>query len=96
MLLTSDEINIFGVAKCIRRQARCGIVYRLATNTRAAFPNVNRGLFASHSGSWPDDNIRVMGMYYTSRAWTDDVRSAGWGKFVFEAYRDVQSTGLFP
>lgn len=50
--------------------------------------------FAAHSASWPDDNFRVLGMYYTSRAWADDVRSAGWGQFVFEAYRDARA--VFP
>jgi hypothetical protein len=87
-----------GVAKYVRTVAKRGAGLSIGSlpNTRAAFPNVNLGLFASHSGSWTDDNIRVLGMYYTSRAWADDVCSAGRGKFVFEAYRDVQSTGLFP
>jgi hypothetical protein len=80
LLLTSDEINIFGVAKYVRTVANRGAGMSIASlsNTRAEFPGVNLGLFAGHSGSWPDDNIRVLGMYYTSRAWTDDVRSAGW------------------
>jgi len=98
VLLTSEELNIFGVAKYVRKVANRGAGLSLASlpNTKAAFPRVNLGLLAGPSGSWPDDNIRVMGMYYTSRAWTDDVRSAGWGDFVFEAYRDVKATGLFP
>jgi hypothetical protein len=34
-------------------------------------------------------------MYYTSRPWTDDTRSAGWGWFVVEAYHDVVACGVF-
>lgn len=65
-------------------------------DTRAEFPGLDLVRYAADSASWPDDNIRVLGIYYTSRAWTDDLRSAGWGHFVFEAYRDARATGLFP
>lgn len=98
LLLTSEEINIFGVAKYVRMVANRGAAVALASlpNTRAAFPGLNPGRYSSHSSAWPDDNVKVLGMYYTSRAWTDDIRSAGWGEFVFEAFRDVRATGLFP
>ena len=97
-LLASEEVNIFGVAKYARAVANRGasISSSALPNTLAEFPGLNLGLYAAHSSAWPDDNVRVLGMYYTSRAWTDDLRSAGWGEFVFEAYRDVRGTGIFP
>jgi hypothetical protein len=98
LLLASEEINIFGVAKYVRVVANRGASMAASAlpNTVAEFPRLNLGLYSAHSSAWPDDNVRVLGMYYTSRAWSDDLRSAGWGEFVFEAYRDAKSTGIFP
>jgi hypothetical protein len=98
LLLTSEELNIFGVAKYVRTIADrgAGLPTARLPRTQAEFPGLALARYAAHSASWPDDNIRVLGMYYTSRAWTDDLRSAGWGEFVFEAYRDARATGLFP
>jgi hypothetical protein len=97
LLLASDEFNIFAVAHYIRIVADDGAGRDIATlpNTQREFPGIDLAAYAGNSSSWSDDNIRVLGMYYTSRAWTDNVISAGWGNFVFEAYQDVCSSGIF-
>ena len=96
-LLASDETNIFAVARYIRIVANAGAGLSIAAlpNTQAAFPGINLPAYAGNSSSWPIDNVGALGMYYTSRAWTDDTRSQGWGWFVQEAYRDVKSAALF-
>lgn len=96
-LLSSDETNIFAVARYIRILANAGLAMSIAAlpNTRAVFPGIDLSAYANHSSTWPKDNIGALGMYYTSRAWTDDVRSSGWGWFVQEAYRDIKSAALF-
>ena len=97
LLLASDEFNIFAVAHYIRIVADNGAGRDIATlpNTQREFPGIDLAAYAGNSSSWSDDNIRVLGMYYTSRAWTDNVGSAGWGNFVFEAYQDVRASGIF-
>lgn len=96
-LLVSDETNILAVARYIRMLANTGAAKSITAlpNTRAAFPGINLGAYANNSSTWPEDNVGVLGMYYTSRAWTDDVGSRGWGWFVQQAYRDVKSAGIF-
>jgi hypothetical protein len=96
LLLTSEEFNIFGVAKYLRRVAdRATGFTRLALpDTAATFPGINFAAFGLSSDRWPDDNIRALGSEYTSRAW-DDVLVPAWGDFVFEAYKDIQASGIF-
>lgn len=96
-LLVSDETNIFAVARYIRIVANMGAAMNISTlpKTQSAFPSINLAAYANNSSTWPEDNIGALGMYYTSRAWTDDLRSLGWGWFVHEAYRDVKSAALF-
>ena len=96
-LLSSDETNIFAVARYIRIVANAGAGMAIAAlpNTRAAFPGIDLAAYANHSSTWPEDNVGALGMYYTSRAWTDNVGSSGWGWFVQQAYRDIKSAALF-
>lgn len=96
-LLASDEVNIAATARYIRIVADKGARKSGAAlpSTRAAFPGIDLAAYANHSSSWPEDNVGALGMYYTSKDWTDDVRSRGWGRFVLEAYRDVKSARLF-
>ncbi|MDB5412494.1 MAG: hypothetical protein JWR10_829 [Rubritepida sp.] len=95
-LLTSDEYNIFGVAKYIRLVADRAVTKSAAVlpKTVAMFPGISFGGYGADSATWPADNIRALGSEYTSRAWDDNL-SPGWGDFVYEAYRDILSSGVF-
>lgn len=97
LLLTSDELNIFGVAKYLRTVANraAGLFPASLPNTTSNYSGLSLARYADHSAAWPDDNIRALGSEYTSTAW-DDQLSAAWGEFVFQAYRDVASSGAFP
>jgi hypothetical protein len=97
VLLVSDEYNIFATARYIRRVADMGAAMLPASlpKTVAAFPSLSLSAYQNNSLSWPEDNVAVIGMYYTSRPWTDDLRSEGWGEFVRQAYRDVIASGVF-
>jgi hypothetical protein len=96
-LLSSDETAILAVARYIRILANGGAALSIAAlpNTRAAFPGIDLAAYANNSSVWPEDNVGALGMYYTSRAWSDDVRSRGWGWFVQQAYHDVKAAALF-
>ena len=96
-LLSSDEVSIAAVARYIRVLADQGARQSIAAlpNTKRVFPGIDLAAYANPSSAWPEDNIGALGMYYTSRAWTDDTRSAGWGWFVQQAYRDVKSARVF-
>lgn len=96
-LLASDEFNIFAAARYIRQVADDGAAISISSlpNTQSTFPNIDMAAYANNSSTWPDDNIRALGSEYTSRAW-DDRLSPGWANFVFEAYRDVIASGVFP
>jgi hypothetical protein len=94
--LASDEFNIFAVARYIRKVANDGSTISITTlpNTNYAFPGINMSDYALNSSAWPDDNIRALASEYTSAPW-DDMVSVGWANFVFEAYMDVISSGVF-
>lgn len=96
LLLTSDELNIFGVAKYVRTVANraAGLAPGALPTTVSTFPGINLARYSAFSGSWPDDNIRALGSEYTSAPW-DDRLSAGWGEFVYQAYRDMRASGIF-
>ena len=96
LLLTSDELNIFGVAKYVRTVANrvAGRTLASLPGTAAAYPGLNLSRYASHSAGWPDDNIRALGSEYTSAPW-DDTLVEAWGEFVFQAYRDMRGSGMF-
>jgi hypothetical protein len=96
-LIASDEFNIAGVAKYVRKLADMGAAKAPADlpNTFAQFPGLDLAAYAGHSSSWPDDNVGALGMYYTSRPWTDNVGSWGWGWFVQQGYGDIRSAGVF-
>jgi hypothetical protein len=95
-LLTSDEFNLFAVARYARKVANDGAKITLATlpSTQATFPGIRMLDYAKNSTNWPRDNIAALGSEYTSKAW-DDKLSPGWGNFVLEAYDDVKGSGVF-
>jgi hypothetical protein len=95
-LLSSDEVNISATARYLRVLID-GAPRTVASlpNTKAEFPGFDPAAYANPPATWPEDNIAVIGMYYTSPAWTDDTGSAGWGDFVREAYHDVKAARLF-
>lgn len=96
-LLASDEVNITAVARYLRILIDEGMRHTTASlaNTKAAFPGFDPPAYANPPATWPADNIAVLGMYYTSKAWADKLRSAGWGRFMLEAFKDVKSAALF-
>lgn len=95
-LLTSDEFNIFAVARYIRYVADAAAKLDISKlpNTQTKFPGIDLKSYTKHSKDWSDDNIKALGSEYTSKAW-DDKLSPGWGSFVFEAYKDVKASGVF-
>lgn len=97
-LLASDEFSIFASAKYIRQVADQAA--RLPPGSQSTitgyFTGMNMAAYARHSRDWPFDNIRAIGMEYTSRPWDNSLRSAGWGDFVSEGYRTLQSGVSFP
>jgi hypothetical protein len=96
LLLTSDEFNIFAVARYMRKVANVGASKNIASlpATQAVFPGINMSAYTGNSRTWPDDNIRALASEYTSRPWDDRV-FVGWANFVFEAYRNVNASGVF-
>lgn len=96
-LLASDEVNITAVARYLRILIDGGMRHTVASlpNTKAAFPSFDPVAYADPPTTWSTDNIAVLGMCYTSKAWTDKLRSAGWGRFMLEAFHDVKSAALF-
>lgn len=94
-MLTSDEFNIFAVARYIRIVADEATKFSLSSlpNTQAKFPGIKLAEYKKHSKDWPADNVRALGSEYTSRAW-DDKLSPGWGDFVYEAYTDIKAAGI--
>lgn len=99
-LLASDEYNIFAVAKYIRTGADAGAQLQPSNinETLQHFPGVDLQAYQENSGQWPDDNIRALASEYTTPAWDNGefADSPGWGYFVYEAYLDVQNSGVFP
>lgn len=99
-LLASDEYNIFAVAKYIRTVADAGVQLQPSTINEALqhFPGVDLQAYQENSEQWPDDNIRALASEYTTPAWDNGefADSPGWGYFVYEAYLDVQHSGVFP
>jgi len=96
-LLASDEFNILAVAKYIRTVADqgAGVDPSSLPGTHEIFPGLDLQAYSQNSAKWPDDNIRALASEYTSAAW-DDTVFPGWGYFVYEAYRDVANSGVFP
>jgi len=95
-LLSSDEFNIFGVARYIRKTAdKASKLSRAALpRTTSIYPSINFSDFAKNSKHWPDDNVKALGSEYTSKAWDDKIFSH-WADFVFEAYKDVKAAAVF-
>ena len=94
--LTSDEFNLFAVARYARKVANDGsrISIALLPETQAEFPGIRMATYAQNSRAWPRDNISALGSEYTSKAW-DDHLSPGWGDFVLNAYDDIKASGVF-
>lgn len=98
-LLASDDVNIFASAKYIRLVA--DMASRLPRSSQSAilehFPGLNMAAYAGHSSTWPFDNVRALGMEYTSRPWDNSMMSAGWGDFVAMGYETLKSGSVaFP
>lgn len=93
-LLSSDEFNIFAVARYLRWVADAGAVVVAGPNTRTYAPAAVMATYAQHSSTWVPDMVKLIGSEYTSTPW-DDVLVTGWGDFVLEAYGDVKSAGVF-
>lgn len=94
-LLASDEVNIFATARYIRQIADEGAradINKLP-KTKAIFLNLDTKAYARHSSTWTESNIRALGSEYTSKAWDDKI--VGWEDFVFKAYEDSKSSGVF-
>ena len=93
-LLTSDEFNIFAVAKYIRHVADL-VGKKTAKDlpyTARIFPGINFGAYARAANTWPSANVAALGAEYTSRPWDD--RVTGWGSFVGEAFADMSGAAI--
>jgi hypothetical protein len=95
-MVSSDETNIFGVARYIRRVATIGAAMTLATlpNTLAWLGPIDLSRYAGDAGTWTRDHIRLLGSEYTSKPF-DDGLVTGWGDFVAEAFDDVVRAAAF-
>lgn len=95
-MLVSEAFNIFAVARYIRIVANEGAKQSAARlqATNAKFPGINFLAYSRLSAEWPIDNVRALGLEYTSSPW-DDRLSPGWGDFVNDAYTDMKSANLF-
>lgn len=101
-LLADDTANIFAVAKYIRSVADAAAAAPPEVRARfeGYFPGIDFGRFRGHSSTWPIQNVRALGSEYTSAPWdrrpgNTFVDSPPWGRFVGEAYRDVQASRVF-
>lgn len=103
-LLAEDTANIFAAAKYIRSVADAAGAASPEVRARfqSYFPGVDFEKFKGHSSTWPIENVRALGSEYTSAPWDNRpggvppfVDSPGWGRFVGEAYRDVQASRVF-
>ena len=104
LLLADDTANIFAVAKYIRSVADAAGAAPPEVRARfqGYFPGVDFDKFSGHSSTWPIQNVQALGSEYTSAPWYHRpgsnppfVDSPGWGRFVGEAYRDVQASRVF-
>ncbi len=93
-LLTSDEFNIFAVAKYIRHVANLGgrKTARDLPRTAATFPGIDFAAYLLHASRWPAANVAALGSEYTSAPWDDVV--TGWGGFVGSAFSDMTGAGI--
>lgn len=101
-LLADDTANIFAVARYIRSVADAAAAAPPEVRARfeGYFPGIDFGKFGGHSSAWPIQNVRALGSEYTSAPWDNRpgntfVDSPPWGRFVGEAYRDVQASRVF-
>ncbi|MET0646032.1 MAG: hypothetical protein ABW208_05375, partial [Pyrinomonadaceae bacterium] len=101
-LLADDTANIFAVARYIRSVADAAAAAPPDVRARfeGYFPGIDFDKFRGHSSTWPIQNVQALGSEYTSAPW--DKRPGGsfvdsppWGRFVGEAYRDVQASRVF-
>ncbi len=98
-LLASDEFSIFASAKYIRHVAdqASRLPRSSQSNVTPYFTGLDMAAFARHSRDWPFDNIRAIGMEYTSRPWDNTLIGAAWGDFVSEGYTTIKGSGIpFP
>lgn len=97
-LLASDEVNIFAVAKYVRKVIDTSSSF---PKEQAAFmrekgylPSLDMSVFLNSSAKWPADNIRALGSEYSSKPW-DGQFILNWGDGVYEAYKDVKNSNIF-
>lgn len=98
-LLASDEFSIFASAKYIRTVAdqASRMTRSSQSNITGYFAGLDMAAYARHSRDWPFDNIRAIGMEYTSRPWDNSLLGAAWGDFVSEGYTTISRGGIsFP
>lgn len=96
-LLASDDFNIFACAKYIRIVADMASRMPLSSQSNLIphFPGLNMAAYGGHSSTWPFDNVRALGMEYTSLPWDNSTRGGAWGDFVSEGYTTIK-TGRVP
>lgn len=101
-LLADDTANIFAVARYIRSVADAAAAAPPDVRARfeGYFPGIDFSKFSGHSSTWSIENVRALGSEYTSAPWDSRpggvfVDSAPWGRFVGEAYGDVQASRVF-
>lgn len=104
-LLADDMVNIFATAKYIRLVADKAATAPPEVKARfeSSFPGIDFSKFKENSSNWSEANIQALGSEYTTSAWDVPkpdknppfVDSPGWGYFVGEAYKDVDSSGVF-
>lgn len=96
-LLTSDEFNIFAVARYLRMVANMGSMRDIneptLTNTKAWVGPIDLALYGQDSSKWTPEHIKLMGSEYTSKPFDDKL--SAWGDFVLAAYNDVKASKIF-
>ncbi|MCR9160859.1 MAG: hypothetical protein ACE37F_03505 [Nannocystaceae bacterium] len=97
-LLASDDFSIFASAKYIRQVADQAARLPRGSQSRITshFSGMDMAAYARHSRDWPFDNIRAIGMEYTSRPWDNTLIGHAWGDFVSEGYRTLSRGVSFP
>ena len=87
LLLTSDEFNIFAVAKYIRRVANLGARAspQKLRHTLKRLPGLDLKAYRKNSRDWPAANIVALGGEYTTKPWDDKVFYI-WGSDIEATY----------
>ncbi|HEY6880228.1 MAG TPA: hypothetical protein VI299_19525 [Polyangiales bacterium] len=96
-LLSSDEFNIFAVAKFLRSVADRGALQDInAPSTRRTvktFPGIDMAAYSGHSATWPIANVAAIASEYTSAQW-DGRFVLLWSELMTIAYRHIKRNGI--